>query len=160
MAGGSCVACAADPEIEKNGNNLRQRRVNYGIIESRMSRLYLVLALMLPIFASASWYWPFGGDDEDRPKRVSELMEPASKLIDSASDYVEDGKIDEAVEEYRKALAELDRIEIENPERADKPEFSTLRNKRTYVNSAIDSLLLDQARKNARKVAITDTTEL
>lgn len=92
--------------------------------------------------------------------RVSELMEPASKLIDKAADFVEDGKIDEAVEEYRKALEELNRIEIENPDRADKPEFATLRNKRAYVNSAIDSLLLVQARKNAKSVAITDTTEL
>lgn len=124
-----------------------------------MSRLCLVAALLVPFWASASWYWPFGSDDE-RPLRVSELMEPASKLIDNASDYVEDGKIDEAVAEYRKALAELDRIEIENPERADKPEFATLRNKRAYVNSAIDSLLLDQARRNATSVAITDTTEL
>lgn len=125
-----------------------------------MSRLCLVAALVVPFVASASWYWPFGGDDDDRPLRISELMEPASKLIDNASDYVEDGKIDEAVEEYRKALAELDRIEIENPDRADKPEFATLRNKRAYVNSAIDSLLLDQARRNASAVAITDTTEL
>lgn len=125
-----------------------------------MNRLCLVAALLLPVWASASWYWPFGSDDDERPKRVSELMEPASKLIDNASDYVEDGKIDEAVQEYRKALAELDRIEIENPERADKPEFATLRNKRAYVNSAIDSLLLEQAKKNAKSVAITDTTEL
>lgn len=117
------------------------------------------MAIVLPLLAPASWYWPFGSSD-DRPLRVSELMEPASVLIDKASDLVEDGKIDEAVAEYRKALAELDRIEIENPDRADKPEFATLRNKRAYVNSAIDSLLLEQARKNARSVAITDTTEL
>ncbi len=125
-----------------------------------MSRLCLVAALIVPVMASASWYWPFGSDDDAKPRRVSELMEPASKLIDKASDLVEDGKIDEAIEEYRKALQELNRIEIENPERADKPEFSTLRNKRAYVNSAIDSLLLDQARRNATAVAITDTTEL
>ena len=125
-----------------------------------MNRLCLVAALFLPVAASASWYWPFGGGDGGEPVRISELMEPASKLIDKASDYAEDGKVDEAVEEYRKALAELDRIELENPERADKPEFATLRNKRAYVNSSIDSLLLDQARRNATKVAITDTTEL
>ena len=87
-------------------------------------------------------------------------MEPASLIIDNASDFAEDGKVDEAIAEYRKALAELDRIELENPDRAEKAEFATLRNKRAYVNAAIDSLLLSQARKNASAVAITDTTEL
>lgn len=125
-----------------------------------MSRLCLVAALLVPVFASASWYWPFGSDDDSKPLRISELMEPASVLIDKASDFAEDGKIDEAVAEYRKALDELNRIEIENPERAETPEFATLRNKRAYVNSAIDSLLLVQARNNAKSVAITDTTEL
>lgn len=87
-------------------------------------------------------------------------MEDATALIDNAADYAEDGKIDLAVEEYRKALRELDRIEIENPDRAEKPEFATVRNKRAYVDAAIDSLLLAEARRNASAVAITDTTEL
>lgn len=115
----------------------------------------------MPLVASASWYWPFGGGrDADAKPRVSELMEPASVLIDNASDYAQDGKVDEAVAEYRKALAELDRVEIENPDRVDTAEFATLRNKRAIVNSAIDSLLLEQARKNAKSVVITDTSGL
>lgn len=145
---------------QKNINYPRRGGGIYGIIVVLMSRLCLVAALVVPFLASASWYWPFGSSGDDKPRRVSELMEPASQLIDNASDYAEDGKVDEAVEEYRKALAELDRIEIENPDRVDSPEFATLRNKRAYVNSAIDSLLLDQARRNAKSVAITDTTEL
>ena len=110
-----------------------------------------------------SWYWPFGSDDatEDagRP-RLSELMEPASLLIDEASDLAEDGKSVEAVEKYRQALAALDAIEAENRAWADKPEFATLRNKRAYVNATIDSLLLMQVKSNARAVAVSDTTEL
>ena len=87
-------------------------------------------------------------------------MEPASELIDEASDLAADGKIDESVEKYRKALAELDRIELENPERAKSTEFATLRNKRAYVNAAIDSMLLSQVKQNAKAVAVSDTTEL
>ena len=110
----------------------------------------------------ASWYWPFGSDkgSEESPRRISELMEPATKLIDEASDFASDGKVDESVEAYRKALMELDRIERENPERAKGSEFATLRNKRAYVNAAIDSMLLSQVKQNARAVAVSDTTEL
>ena len=109
----------------------------------------------------ASWYWPFGSDDVDTgAPRISELMEPATELIDEASDLASGGKVDESVEKYRKALEELDRIERENPERAKSAEFATLRNKRAYVNAAIDSMLLGQIKQNAKVVAVSDTTEL
>ena len=117
--------------------------------------------LALACGVQASWYWPFGSDDEsaDAP-RISELMEPATELIDEASDLAADGKINESVEKYRKALNELDRIEMENPERSKGSEFATLRNKRAYVNAAIDSMLLSQVQQNAKVVAVSDTTEL
>ena len=117
--------------------------------------------LALACGVQASWYWPFGSDEEsaDEP-RISELMEPATELIDEASDLAADGKIDESVEKYRKALNELDRIEMENPERSKGSEFATLRNKRAYVNAAIDSMLLSQVQQNAKVVAVSDTTEL
>ena len=110
----------------------------------------------------ASWYWPFGSEGGERKVtlRISELMEPASTLIDEAADLASEDKVGEAVEKYRAALAELDRIERENPDRAQNAEFATLRNKRAYVNAAIDSLLLEQVRSNAKAVATTDTTEL
>ena len=119
-------------------------------------------ALAISLAAQASWYWPFGSDDDskkDQP-RLSELMEQASIAIDNASDLADEGKVEEAVAEYRRALAELDRVERENPERAATPEFATVRNKRAIVNASIDSLYLAQARENARAVAVTDTTEL
>ena len=117
--------------------------------------------LVLACGVQASWYWPFGSDNvrEDAP-RISELMEPATELIDEASDLAADGKVDESVEKYRKALNELDRIERENPERSKSAEFATLRNKRAYVNAAIDSMLLSQVKQNAKVVAVSDTTEL
>ena len=127
-------------------------------------RKFAVIFFVL-VFAGgvqASWYWPFGSDEgpEESPRRISELMEPATKLIDEASDFASDGKVDESVEAYRKALMELDRIERENPERAKSSEFATLRNKRAYVNAAIDSMLLGQVKRNAKAVAVSDTTEL
>ena len=122
----------------------------------------LALGLSLVCSSQASWYWPFGSDDDDGTEapRLSTLMKPATALIDEASDLAGDGKSVESVEKYREALKELDRIERENPERAATSEFATLRNKRAYVNAAIDSLLLGQVKSNAKAVAVSDTTEL
>ena len=136
----------------------------FGIIRRPMSKLFLLaFAVALSCVAQASWYWPFGSDEgaeERRVPRLSELMEGASTNIDAAVDFAEEGKTSEAIAAYRRALAELDRVESEYPDKADKPEFATLRNKRAYVNASIDSLLLGQVKSNAKAVAVSDTTEL
>ena len=133
----------------------------YNISLMRGFALFALL-VVLALGVQASWYWPFGSDDDNDPEvpRISELMEPASLLIDEASDLAAEGKTSESVEKYRAALMELDRVEQENPERAKTSEFATLRNKRAYVNAAIDSMLLGQVKSNARVVAVSDTTEL
>lgn len=125
----------------------------------KKTAVFLVLAAFAAT-ANASWWWPFGSDPDNEPPRISELVRPATELIDEAADLADEGKISEAVEKYQLALRELDRIEFENPERAQKVEFQTVYNKRAYVNSAIDSLLFKQARDNAKAVSVTDTTEL
>ena len=125
--------------------------------------LIFVVVLTLSCGARASRYWPFGSDDAsttNRPPRLSELMEPASRLIDEASDLAASGKKDESVDKYREALSELDRIEQKNPDRVKAPEFATLRNKRAYVQAAIDTILLSQIKDNAKAVVVSDTTEL
>ena len=122
-----------------------------------MASIFLFLALCAG--AEGSWYWPFSSDDE-RPPRVSELLEPASLMIDDAYDLASEGKTSEAVSKFREALAELDRVEAENPERVREPEFNTLKNKRATVTAAIDSILLDEANSNAKAIAVSDTTEL
>lgn len=119
----------------------------------------IFIALALGAGASGAWYWPFSSDDE-KPPRVSELMEEASIMIDEAYDLAADGKTSEAVDKFRAALAELDRIEAENPDRVMEPEFNTLKNKRATVTAAIDSLLLDEVQSNAKAISVTDTTEL
>ena len=129
---------------------------------SVMNRLVAFISVFAAVFqAAAAWYWPFGSEeDAQKPPRMSELMEPASVLIDEASDLAADGKAQDAVAKYREALSALDKIELENPDRVGKPEFATVRNKRAYVNAAIDSLLMSQVRENAKAVAVSDTTEL
>ena len=123
--------------------------------------ILLLTATVLATASSGSWYWPFGSDDDaTEPPRISELMEPASQMIDDAVDLAADGKLSESIAKYREALADLERVERENPERAKGNEFATLRNKRSFVNAAIDALQLRQVQSNARAVAVSDTTEL
>ena len=123
--------------------------------------LCALVAVVLSSAAEASWYWPFGSDNDSSGKqRLSELMEDATTAIDNAADFAAEGKTTEAIAEYRKALEELDKVEMNNPERAATSEFASVRNKRAYVNAAIDSLLMAQARENAKAVAVTDTSEL
>lgn len=121
------------------------------------------IAVVITTVVHASWYWPFDSDDDKpKPPRLSELMEPVSLAIDAASDLAATNAINAAVDKYREALMLLSNIENDpaNEERARSPEFATVRTKRAYVESAIESLLLKQAQDNARPVAVSDTTEL
>ena len=121
--------------------------------------LLLFLALFASLPLPASWYWPFGDSDDD-PPRLSELVRESSKLIGEASDLAADGKVTEAVEKYRAALSELDRVERENPELSEKVAGGTIKTKRAYIEAAIDSLLMSQVRENARPVAVSETSDL
>lgn len=126
-----------------------------------MKKLTIVFCVLAAVgVVEASWLWPFGSKKEDEGPRLSELMEPASLLIDDAMDLAADGNVRDSIDKYRQALDELSRIEMDYPDRAATTEFSSLRNKRAYVNAAIDSLLLSEAQSNAKPVSITDTTEL
>lgn len=122
-------------------------------------KLLMLLSCALAFGASASWYWPFGGSD-DEPPRLSELVRKASETIEEASDLVSDGKTSEAVGKYREALAEIARVEGEYPESSGSAVMGTLKTKRAYVEATIDSLLLNQARENAKPVAVSETSDL
>ena len=98
------------------------------------------VAAFAALALQASWYWPFGGGDGKESVKLSDLVEQASLEIDDAVDAAAEGKLDEALEHYRKALDELDRVERENPAITPLPEYASLRNKRAYVNAAMDSL--------------------
>lgn len=118
------------------------------------------VAATLSLGALGSWYWPFGSDDEEVIPRVSELMEPASTNIDAATDFEYDGKFDEAIACYAAALRALDMIEAEYPDQMKKPEFTTVKTKRAYVKTKIDTLKFLQVKENSKADAVSDTTEL
>jgi len=117
--------------------------------------LVAAFAAVAVFSADASWLWPFGGEE---PVRVSRLIAPVSELIAEAEVMASTNDYDGAIVVYRQALGELDRIEREIPERDSGREFATLKNKRAFVTSAVDSLLLVQARDNAQAIAVCDDT--
>lgn len=145
---------------ELSWHSICRDRIKFGIICAMKQILLLLLVFFVGTRAFAAWYWPFGSDDDKKPPRMSELMEESSILIDEAFDLAAQGKVSEAVEKYKEAYVELERLEQEHPDRAATSEFSTVRNKKAYVSTSIDSLLLKQAAENSRAVAVTDTTEI
>ena len=112
--------------------------------------------------ASAAWYWPFDLDPDstNKPPRLHRLLEKANEYIELAEDEALDGDGDKAVENYRAALREIDRIEAEHPERAKTSEFAPLRNKRASCTAAIDAIRFAQVNENERAVSVTNTRDL
>ena len=124
--------------------------------------LLIVIAICATLFAHGAWYWPFGSkeDDPSKPLRLHRLLEEANNYIEIAEDEALKGNGDAALENYRLALSELDRVERENPDRAETAEFSPLRNKRAACVAAMDAIRFAQVNDNERAVSVTDTREL
>jgi len=118
------------------------------------------LALLSASVAQGAWYWPFDNDSTNKPPRLHRLLTKANDYIEIAEDESLMGNGDKAIENYRLALDELNRVERENPDRADTPEFAPLRTKRATCQSAIDTIRFAQVNDNERAVQVTDTKEL
>ena len=116
----------------------------------------------LALSASAAWYWPFDFDPDstNKPPRLHRLLEKANEYIELAEDEALGGNGDKAIENYRLALKELDRVEAENPDRAESPEFAPLRNKRATCSAAVDAIRFAQVNENERAVAVSNTADL
>ena len=120
----------------------------------------LLFALALLAAGASHAFLGFGGSSTNKPPKLHVLMQTANDYIEEAQACELDGDGDKAIEFYKKALAELDRIVAENPERAETAEFAPLRNKAAVCTIQIDAIKLEQVNANERRVAVTDTTEL
>lgn len=127
-----------------------------------MRKTVVMLAGALALCAQGAWYWPFGTDEDstNAPPRLHRLLEPANDYIELAQDASLNGDTAKALENYRLALEELDRVEAEHPDRAASAEFAPLRLRRAACTAAIDSIRFAQVNENVRPVSVTDTTEL
>ncbi len=129
-----------------------------------MFRIATLLAALcgFVLSAPAAWYWPFDTDPDstNKPPRLHRLLEKANQYIERAEDEALNGDADKSIEYYRDALKELDRVELENPERVDLPEFAPLRSKRATCTAAIDSIRFAQVNENERAVSVSNTRDL
>ncbi|MBQ6007772.1 MAG: hypothetical protein IJL17_04490 [Kiritimatiellae bacterium] len=127
-----------------------------------MRKTVVMLAGAFALCAQGAWYWPFGTDEDstNAPPRLHRLLEPANDYIELAQDASLDGDTVKALENYRLALEELDRVESEHPDRAASAEFAPLRLRRAACTAAIDAIRFAQVNENVRPVSVTDTTEL
>ena len=127
-----------------------------------MKTTILIFCFCAALCAHGAWYWPFGTDSDstNAPPRLHQLLQPANDFIELAQDASLEGDTEKALENYRLALGELDRIEVENPDRAASAEFAPLRLRRAACTAAIDAIRFAQVNENVRPVSVTDTTEL
>ena len=128
---------------------------------SKLATLFVVVC-GLAFAAPAAWYWPFDFDPDstNKPPRLHRLLEKANEYIELAEDEVLEGNGEKAIENYRLALKELDRVEEENPDRAESPEFAPLRTKRATCSAAIDTIRFAQVNENERAVSVSNTRDL
>ena len=126
---------------------------------------HLLIALCLAAAPAANaWDWfglkPYDEADTNRPPRLHRLLEKANDFIELAEDEAMNGNGDKALEYYREALVELNRVERENPERAETSEFAPLRNKRATCTAAIESIRFAQVNENLRAVTVSESAGL
>ena len=77
-----------------------------------MRKTVVMLVGAFALCAHGAWYWPFGTDEDstNAPPRLHRLLEPANDYIELAQDASLDGDTAKALENYRLALEELDRV--------------------------------------------------
>lgn len=103
----------------------------------------------------ASW-----AKDKDKKPKVSELMKDANDLMTQAQTAYVDGKSKEAIELYRKALADISRVERENEKMAGSTEFAPVRFRKALCETEIDRIMLEDVNATSRTMAVTDTRAL
>lgn len=97
---------------------------------------------------------------EESPRKVSELLKDANIMVSDAQEAYVNGEAAKAVELYRKALKEIEKIETENADRTASSEFAPLRFRKALCETEIDRIILEEVSATARTVTVTDTTAL
>ena len=117
--------------------------------------LAFLVATCVCVTPVASW----AKDKEKKPK-VSELLKDANEFMSQAQTAYIDGQSKQAIELYRKALAEIARVEQENEKQVASSEFAPVRFRKALCETEIDRIMLEDVSANARTVAVTDTSAL
>jgi len=120
---------------------------------------FIRLALVL-FCAFVFCFAPSDAGAKDKKPKVSELMKGANDYMSQAQSAYIDGKAKEAIELYRKALAEIVRVEQAHEKEAETAEFAPVRFRKALCETEIDRIMLEEVSATARTVAVTDTRAL
>ena len=120
-------------------------------------RAAVVVLVLAGALGAPSGAW--AKEKEKKPK-VSELLKDANDFMAQAQTSYVDGKSKEAIELYRKALAEIARVERENDRMVSSSEFAPVRFRKALCETEIDRIMLEEVNATARTVAVTDTSAL
>lgn len=103
---------------------------------------------------------PLASFGKDKAPKVSALLKEANEMMTEAQTAYVDGESKKAIELYRKALAEIARVEQEHPLEGGTSEFAPVRFRKALCETEIDRIMLEDVNATARTVAVTDTTAL
>ena len=98
--------------------------------------------------------------DKEKKLKVSELLKDANEFMSQAQAAYIDGQSKQAIELYRKALAEIARVEKENEKQVGSSEFAPVRFRKALCETEVDRIMLEDVSANARTMAVTDTSAL
>jgi tetratricopeptide (TPR) repeat protein len=117
-------------------------------------------AVMVVLVVAGVCCAPAGASAKEKKPKVSELMKDANDMMSQAQTAYVDGQSKQAIELYRKALAEIGRVERENQKQVSSSEFAPLRFRKALCETEIDRIMLEDVNATARTVAVTDTSAL
>jgi tetratricopeptide (TPR) repeat protein len=121
----------------------------------RLLKKCLVSALAAGLCAAPGLGWA-----KEKAPKLTELLQGVNDLMAQAEASYVDGNAKEAIEMYRKALAEIDRLEQANAARSSSSEFAPVHFRRALCETAIDRVMLEEMNATARTVAVTDSSVL
>lgn len=124
--------------------------------------MYLMIRFAVGLLVAAMVFLsvPVEASEKKDPPKVSELMKEANDLMSQAQSAYVEGDSKKAIEHYRKALEEIQRVERENAARVSSSEFAPIRFRKALCETEIDRVMLEEVNATARTVAVSDTSEL
>ena len=114
--------------------------------------MIFIRTVVISLFAACVCVSPVAGwakDKETKPK-VSVLLKDANEFMSQAQTAYVDGHSKQAIELYRKALAEIARVERENEKQVATSEFAPVRFRKALCETEIDRIMLEDVSANAR----------
>ena len=132
-------------------------------IQSRKGIMAFFRTVALILIAAGLCLAPegtFGKEAKEKKPKVSELLKEANQMMSDAQTAYVDGEAKKAIELYRKALADIARVEQENPKQVSTSEFAPVRFRKALCETEIDRIMLEEVNATARTVAVTDTSSL